>query len=564
MELTEYIRLFRKWFWLLLVFAFVGGGLSFIINTGKAPVYSASATISIGRFIDSPNPNTADIQTGIGLAQTYAQLIRTTDVLQGTVDALKLTMTPQQLGKLFTTDILTGTSLLVVNVDYTDLILTADIANTLAQQLILRSPTNLTTGQQAQIDYANAQIDALDKQLQQQRQSLDSINTQLASTQDAAEITRLTDLKTQLTEQVTQASAAIAQFQSTISTIQQRTNALDIVERATIPTSPLGSNTIIVAITGAAVGAVIAMGLVLLIDYLDDRIRTAEAAVQLLELPVLGAIPNYGKKTDSYASRLITKEESMSQVAESYRRLQTNLMFASTNGRKNVFVVTSPGPEEGKSITAANLAATMANDGIHVLLIDADLRRPRQHEIFGLENEVGLSTLLIANADGTLRSESGHDRPSLIQLNQCIQLTAIPKLRVITSGFVPSNPTQILRSSLMKRWIDAFRSATDIDVIIIDTPPVLLFGDSAIVSTIAEADSVLIVDSQHTRSKAAIASREQLVQVGAVIKGVVLNRINPHDEAARYGYGYGYGYYYEPTAQPKEKRSGLQRLIPRR
>ncbi len=353
MELAEYIRLFRKWWWLIFVFAFVGGGISFIINSGKPPVYSASSTVSIGRYIDAQNPTSTDIQTGISLAQTYAQLIRTSDVVQGTIDALSLNMSPNQVDNLFNTNILTGTSLLVITVQYTDPVLTADIANTLAEQLILRSPTNLTAGQQAQIDYATAQIDALDAQLQQQRQSLESLDTQLAATSDPQEITRLTALKTTLTEQTTQAAAAIAQFQSTISNIEQRTNALDIVERAAIPSAPLGSGTISSITLGAALGIFIAVGLILLIEYLDDRIRTTEFATQLLELPVLGAIPRFGKKNAPYSERLVPKDETMTPIAEAYRRLQTNLMFASTNGHKNVFVITSPGPEEGKSVTAA-------------------------------------------------------------------------------------------------------------------------------------------------------------------------------------------------------------------
>src|SRR5690606_34906741 len=101
---------------------------------------------------------------------------------------------------------------------------------------------------------------------------------------------------------------------------------------------------------------------------------------------------------------------------------------------------TSSGPEEGKSITAANLAATMANDGMRVLLIDADLRRPRQHHIFQLENEVGLSTLLIGNPDDREKSDLQQDRQMPTKLDRCIQPTEIPNLKVITSGFVPSNP----------------------------------------------------------------------------------------------------------------------------
>ena len=125
---------------------------------------------------------------------------------------------------------------------------------------------------------------------------------------------------------------------------------------------------------------------------------------------------------------------------------------------------------------------------------------------------------------------------------------------MITSGFIPANPTQILRSSLTKRWIDAFRSARDIDVIVIDTPPVLLFGDSAILAGVADADVVLVIDSQHTRIRAAQETKNQLKQLGIDIKGVILNRINPRDEVGQYGYRYGYSYYYSAGQVEEAKR----------
>ena len=235
-------------------------------------------------------------------------------------------------------------------------------------------------------------------------------------------------------------------------------------------------------------------------------------------------------------------------------------MFAAKSGRKSVFVITSAGPEEGKSVTAANLAVTLANRGMRVLLIDADLHRPVQHQIFGLENEVGLSTLLLADSENAQKPESEREKQTLKQLDQCIQITDITNLKVITSGFVPSNPAQVLGSSLMKRWIDAFRSANNIDIVIIDTPPVLLFADATIVGTITEAEALLVIDSQRARTQAALKAKERLTEVGMEVKGLILNRVNPRDEMGSYGYGYGYGYgykYYASEPEPKKERRGL-------
>ena len=112
----------------------------------------------------------------------------------------------------------------------------------------------------------------------------------------------------------------------------------------------------------------------------------------------------------------------------------------------------------------------------------------------------------------------------------------------------------------MKRWIDAFRSANNIDIVIIDTPPVLLFADATIVGTITEAEALLVLDSQRARTQAALKAKERLTEVGMEVKGLILNRVNPRDEMGSYGYGYGYGYgykYYASDPEPKKERRGL-------
>jgi non-specific protein-tyrosine kinase len=546
MELTQYIRLVRRWFWLILLLALIAGGLSYLVNMNQPLVYQASTTISIGRYINAPNPNSGEIRTGIELAQTYAEIVRTYDVLQGTIDALNLPVNVTQLNQMFNVELISGTSLMVITAFHTDPNLAADIANELATQLIIKSPTNLTPEQLQQVAFANSQIEALNEQIEDARAHLDEINAQILATQNSEEITRLSLEKNILVEQINSASATVAEFTSTIVSLQQRTNSLEIVDQARLPTIASQAQPLRAALLGGAVGAVLAFGLALLIEYLDNTIRTTEDAAQTLGLPVLGAITKFGKKNDSYPSRLISLQPSLSPIAEGYRTIRTNLLFASENHvSTGVYVLTSPGPEEGKSVSAANIAISMAHAGLQVLLIDADLRRPRVHELFGLENTVGLTTLLFADPSAldSKLDESIAENNLPQNLKQCFQKTSVKGLRVITTGFTPANPTELLGSVLMQRWIATFRASPNIDVVIFDTPPTLVVADASVLAANIKSDVVLVVDRGHTRRGAALKAKEQLVQLGINVKGVIVNRVNAREESE---YGYDYGYYYAP------------------
>lgn len=556
MELTDYVRILRKWLWLILLGAFVGGGVGIIFSSRQVPVYSASATVSIGAFQQNPNPTTTEINIALDLVQTYQQLVFTHDVLQGVVDALDLNVPAEALRGIVYSSVIPDTSLITITVRFTDPILAADIANTMVDQLIIHSPTNLTPAQQAQIDFDNQQIQALTDQITQQRALINELDQQISATSDRAEITSLNQQKSVLVDQINQASATIAQFTTNVTTLQQRTNAVTVVDRAIIPEVASNSSSTMAVLFGAAVGAALAGWVGFIVDYIDDKIRTPEKAATLLSVPVLGAIPKFGKKNASYKERLISQFPSVSLETEAYRRLRTNIVFMSSETNQKLFVVSSSGPGEGKSVTTANLAVTMAAAGTRVLLIDADMRRPTQHQIFGLENNVGLSTLLFVDPNG--RGED--DRQGLRNLDQCLQSTDVPNLKVITSGFVPSNPSEILGSVLMKRWIEAFRGSSNIDVILIDTPPILMFADTSTVAALADADVMLIVDCERTPRSAAIKAREQLKQVGANVKGVILNRMNIRDDS-NYYYGYGYNYYY---STPETNKGGLRGLLRRR
>ncbi|MBC7812736.1 MAG: polysaccharide biosynthesis tyrosine autokinase [Burkholderiales bacterium] len=554
MELAQYFRIFRKWLWLILVAAFIGGGVSYVSTSGQPLIYRAQAIMAIGTFMDAPNPNASEIRAGIELTTTYAELVKMHDLLQAVVDRMDMPISADALANMIDVDTVLGTSLFILNVDSTDPVLAADVANGVAEELVRNSPSNLTPDQESQIELAQLQIDALNEQLQQSRVELSAIEGQLAVADDADELALLRDQRSDLINQVNAASGTIASFTETIANLQRRTNSLDIVEHARIPTGATGSSPITTALVGAATGAVLALAVVVFLEYLDDTIKTSLEATEMLALPVLGVIMKFGKPKDKYADRLIASQNSQSPIAEGYRKLRTNLLFSKDEKRKSIYLVTSPGASEGKSVTTANLAVTMASAGLRVLLVDADLRKPRVHEIFGLDNGIGLTSLLLAsppkNGAAPQANTDKTETEISTQLTQVLQSTHVPRLRVITSGFIPDNPTEILGSALMQRWMTEILSSSNVDVVLIDSPPCLAVADSSVLAATTNAEVILVLGAGKTRRMAAIKAKQEIENVGGALKGVVLNNVNARDEYYAYGYSYGY---YADTKKDKDK-----------
>jgi capsular exopolysaccharide synthesis family protein len=269
----------------------------------------------------------------------------------------------------------------------------------------------------------------------------------------------------------------------------------------------------------AAVGLMLAAGIVFLVEYLDDTLKTPEDVERSLGIPVLGFVAEMQYK-DKSAEEVYVSRQPRSPVSEAFRSLRTNLEFASVQKPIQTFLVTSPGPSEGKTTVAVNLAAIFALSGKRVALIDADMRRPCVHRLLGLPNRDGLSSLF--------RSQESTQHVSRTKLD-------IPHLSVITSGSLPPNPAELLGSDRMGQILDELRHL--VDVIVIDTPPSLV-ADAQILS--GKVDGVLLViQPGTTHAEAARASLELFKRAGARVIGTVLNRI-PRNRDYYYG---GYKYY---------------------
>jgi len=268
---------------------------------------------------------------------------------------------------------------------------------------------------------------------------------------------------------------------------------------------------------------------------LDDTITTSDD-VEATKLPSLGNIPWYQAKpfkpTTSMSSRnghdLFMLKRPQSNAAEAIRSLRSTLLLANVDRQPKIVVITSGFPQEGKTTTSTNCALALAQKGARVLLVDADMRRSRVHQEFGLSNDSGLSTLL-AGASGP----------------ECIRtpLPELPNFSVLPAGPKPPAPAEMLASRRMQQMINTW--ATEYDHVLIDTPPLFPVTDGLVLASMA--DTVLVVvRSGFTRKRALLRMRETLLRINANVAGVVLNGVNlklEHYYSGPYRYGYNNGYY---------------------
>lgn len=318
-------------------------------------------------------------------------------------------------------------------------------------------------------------------------------------------------------------SIRLARLQNTPSIVQ--------IEPASVPDEPVRPRTLMNTALATVVGLMLAAGIVFLVEHLDDTLKTPEDIERVLGVPVLGFVAEMQYKGKGAEEIYVTRQP-RSPVSEAFRSLRTNLEFASVQKPIRTLLVTSPGPSEGKTTVAANLAAIYSQAKKRVALVDADMRRPHVHRFLGLSNREGLSNLF--------RNQASVQNVSHAKVE-------LPHLLIITSGSLPPNPAELLGSDRMVDILSELQANTE--MVVIDTPPSLV-ADAQVLA--AKVDAVLIVIRPGvTNAEAARSSMESYRRAGARVVGVVLNRI-PRNRSYYYG---GYKYY-SPYSESKGYFSG--------
>ena len=277
---------------------------------------------------------------------------------------------------------------------------------------------------------------------------------------------------------------------------------------------------------GVVVGIVFGVGLAFFIEYLDTSVKTMEDVENFLQVPVLAVIP----KNIS----LLMNESADNPDAEAYRIMRTNVEFNRKNPDANTVTIVSGGTGEGKSTTMANIAFTFARGGYSTLIVDADLRRPSQHRIFGVSNDLGLTDFLTT------------DMP----LEEVVLQTQVENLYLLPSGKLPSDAVGILNSQRMVEFIEEVKNR--FDIIFFDSPPILGVSDASVLSSAVDLTIIVV---QHRRFPRAMLQRvkQAVINVGGNILGVVLNNVDVrHDQHYEYYTSY-YNYYYQRPSQERGK-----------
>ena len=300
-----------------------------------------------------------------------------------------------------------------------------------------------------------------------------------------------------------------------------QTSGASIIDAAPVQTTPFSPRPRRSAFLSLIAGGLIGVAAAFIVEHFDTTVRDEDELAKATGVPVLAVIPKFDRETDEAA--IVTRDDPQSQPAEAYRALRTSIQFISVDREMSIVQFTSAKPGDGKTTSSVNLAVAAARAGQNVVVVDCDLRRPRVHEFFDLDNRQGFTTAMVgASLEEVARPIEGESN-----------------LWAVTSGVVPPDPSELLSTVTAKSFLRSL--VPRFDLVIVDTPPVLVVADPLVVS--ASVDAVVLVASANTTQRRQVRqAAAQLEQIKAPFIGTVLNGFDL-SSSSTYEYRYAYGQY---------------------
>lgn len=524
MDLKEYIKPFLRWWWLILISVLIAASASFYASKKTSPLYRTKATLMVGNSIQNPDPSSSELYTGEQLASTYVQMALREPVLKATVDSLGWNIDWSQLTTKVNANVVPQTLLIEINAIDSNPLNAKALADTVAQQLINLSPSGTGKVSQEQASFIQTQLSDLEDKINSAKQDVTKLSGELDAANSAQDIQ---DLQNQISILETKISSWQGTYANLLTSVQGGdVNALKIVEQAGVPGSPFYPNTRMNVLIAAAIGFALAVGGIIVIEYLDDTLRATADTQSLVNLPTLAKIGQIdGEKDDS---KLIALENPLSPDVEQFRMLRMNIQSISNWQSTKTIAFTSAEPSVGKSVTIANLAIVMAQFGNRVILVEADLRKPSIHKLFGVSSGSGLQDLLL--------------KPD-ISIIDSLTATKIDNLKILLCGSGRISSVETLGSERMRKIVNELSSLAD--AVLFDCPPALMFSDTFLIGKLVNG-VVIVSRAGRTRTEMLKRVVNDLRMAGINLMGVVIQHRETREMS---GYRY-YHYYSESKSDP--------------
>jgi len=532
--LERAVSIARKWAWLIMLCSLVAGGVAYGVSRLVAPVYRASTIILIDQSPDSKTTEYTAILTSERLARTYANLLASRPVFEGTISSLGLSIEVDELKQAIQIQPIRDTQLLSLQVEDNDPLRAASIANKLVEVF---SQMNQTM-QQERFSAVKLSLEAEMKQLDQQIKA--EADQLLALPNNDVNRMERSRIEGRLSQDRQNYNNLLQSYEEIRITEARSKSDVVQAEKAVPPGLPVRPKVWLNTLIAALVGMALSFGGVYVIEALDDTVKRPDQINRDLGLPVLGVIPRHNGDDN----KLVCISQPLSSTAESFRSLRTNIQYSSAGEPLHALLIISPEPEAGKSTVSANLSVALAQSGERVTLVDTDLRRPRIHKLINLPNHSGLTSLFVTPETDPVT---------------VMQQTEIGGLSVVTSGEAPPNPYELLSSRKMAEIVGKLKDQSSL--IVIDTAPVAVVSDAVVLSHLVDG-VVLVIRPGKTSLKVIQHTLEQFKRAGSRVLGVVLNDV----EMNRTGYKpYYREYSYHASGNSNEEKvNWVERLRRRR